>query len=150
MYSLYHIKGIKWGCTKKLENRLKKQGYKISDVVELIQFDNIDDASDMEKTLNLQYGYYWNDTQDYRIITNCAKKALSIDFKRHEHTFTKQQSALGGFITGKKKTEKQQKARKNNIEKINIYRTCPYCDLTTRGAAYFRYHGNNCKKNPNH
>ena len=147
MYSLYHIKGVKWGCTKNLEKRLKNQGYSISDLDRLITVGNIDKAADMEKQLNLEYGYKWDDTQDYRIISKCAEKALTVDYKRHNHKFTKKQCSEGGYITGKKKTQKQQVARISNMQKINVYKTCPYCNLTTRGAAYFRYHGDKCKLN---
>ena len=75
MYYLYHIKGVKWGCTKDLEIRLKKQRYSISDLDRLITVGNINLASKMEKELNLEYGYKWQDSQDYRFITTkfCSK-----------------------------------------------------------------------------
>jgi hypothetical protein len=66
MYSLYHIKGVKWGCTKNLEKRLKNQGYSISNLDRLITVGNIDKAAEMERELNLEYEYGWNTGQDYR------------------------------------------------------------------------------------
>lgn len=31
------------------------------------------------------------------------------------------------------------------IDKLNKYKTCPHCKINTRGAAYNRWHGDNCK-----
>jgi hypothetical protein len=76
MYYLYHIKGIKWGCTKNLQQRLKRQGYTISDCFEVITIDNIDIASAKEKELNIEYGYNWQDTQNYKYVT---KKWCTLD-----------------------------------------------------------------------
>ena len=74
MYSLYHIKGIKWGCSKRLHQRLKNQGYTINDVCEVIEVSDIDTASDMERELNIRDGYIWNKSQDYRRIKKMASK----------------------------------------------------------------------------
>ena len=57
----------------------------------------------------------------------------------------KEACSKGGYITGKRKTPKQQKARRNNVAKLNKTQTCPYCGIVTRGAAYYRYHGEKCK-----
>jgi hypothetical protein len=32
------------------------------------------------------------------------------------------------------------------IDKLNEYKVCPHCGIKTRGAAYNRWHGNNCKQ----
>jgi hypothetical protein len=58
MYNLYHIKGVKWGCTNKTaEKRVKEQGYSISDVCEIVQIADINEAADMERQLNIRDGY---------------------------------------------------------------------------------------------
>jgi hypothetical protein len=75
MYYLYHIKGKKWGCAENLERRLKNQGYSIDNLDRLIIVGNIDMASDMEKQLNIEYGYPWNDAVDYRQLCQMAKKS---------------------------------------------------------------------------
>lgn len=77
MYYIYHIKGKKWGCTKNLNQRLKRQGYSISDCANIITVGNIDLASKMEKELNIEYGYQWQDTQNYKYVTKkwCTKDA---------------------------------------------------------------------------
>lgn len=146
-YYLYHIKGIKWGCTTNLKRRLRQQGYTLNDTCEVIEETNIDIAAELEKNLNIRDGYKWNDSHDYRVILKAGEKALQTDYIRYTHTFTENESKLGGHTTGIKKGEKQQRARRNNVAKLNVYQTCPHCGIHTRGAAYFRYHGDKCKLN---
>jgi hypothetical protein len=148
MYYIYHIKGVKWGCTINLKRRLKAQNYTINDVCEIIEETDLNKASDLEKELNIKNGYNWRDDQDYRVITKAGKSALLVNYQRHNHSFTKEERALGGYITGKYPTEKSIIARKKNVSKLNVYQTCPYCNIHTRGAAYFRYHGDKCKLKP--
>lgn len=69
-YTLYHIKGVKWGCTQRpIELRLKEQGYTLDDLHDTILVDDENDASDLEKELNIRDGYPWNDSQDYRVVS---------------------------------------------------------------------------------
>lgn len=80
MYYVYHIpKRQQWGCTQNLEKRIKihkkRKGYTINDVTQIITFTDIDQAADAEKELNLKYGYGWNSSRDYRIVTAKASKA---------------------------------------------------------------------------
>ena len=146
-YYLYHIPQRKeWGCTTNLKRRLRHLKYKIEDVDRVITCGNVDMAADMERDLNIEYGYGWNPSQDYRVIIKAAKAALLVDYKRHNHMFTKEECSLGGYLVGKYPTEKCITARKNNISKLNLYKICPYCNIKTRGAAYNRYHGDKCKK----
>jgi hypothetical protein len=148
-YYIYHIKGVKWGCTNNLKRRLKQQKYTLTDVCEIIQETDLDTAADLEKQLNLRDGYKWRDDQDYRVILKAGVASYK-DKKRIGPlgTFTKKDCQLGGYITGIKKGEKQQIARRNNVAKLNAYQTCPYCGIHTGGVAYYRYHGNNCKLKP--
>jgi hypothetical protein len=69
MYSLYHIKGEKWGCSKELTVRLRNQGYTLNDVCEVIEILDIDEAADKERYLNIRDGYGWNESQDYRKVS---------------------------------------------------------------------------------
>jgi hypothetical protein len=70
MYKIYHItKRKEWGCTKNIDRRLQKLGYTILDVDKIIEINNIDEAAEMERQLNLEYGYGWNESQDYRRVT---------------------------------------------------------------------------------
>jgi hypothetical protein len=151
MYYLYHIKGVKWGCSKTLVKRLKAQGYSLTDAYEIIEISDLDEAADMEKELNIRDGYRWRDDQDYRVILNAGKQT----YKNKERVwngrlFTKEECSLGAYIAGKYPTEKARNARRNNMNKLNEYKTCPHCNIYARGLGYNRYHGDKCKLNPNH
>jgi len=89
-YTLYHIKGKKWGCTNNLKKRLKRQGYSIGDVYETETYNDIDTAADREKVLNLKYGYPWCDTQDYRKVV--AKSRLGYQKAKHNPNFSSKES----------------------------------------------------------
>lgn len=56
------------------------------------------------------------------------QKGLGIHTK--DEKLRKEWSRLGGLAV---------------IDKLNEYKVCPYCKIKTRGAAYNRWHGNNCK-----
>ena len=77
-YTLYHIKGVKWGCTKRtLQERFsdadyRKSGFTIEDVCETEIYYDIDIASEREKELNRMFSYVKQLT-DYRTTKNNAK-----------------------------------------------------------------------------
>ena len=81
MYKLYHIKGVKWGCSNQLEIRLSAQNYTIDDVYEIIEIDDIDEASDMERELNIRDGYGWNKSKDYRRVKTMIDKSKGLGAK---------------------------------------------------------------------
>lgn len=138
MFYLYHIKGVKWGCTKRLEQRLKKQGYSISDLDRLIIVSNVDKAAEMEKELNLEYRYN-NQLTDYRQITKASEKIrnsnhpsiLGKTFGKYNLKSTKESCAKGGKMIG-------------NIVGNRIH-TCQYCGKIGKGRAMYRWHMDNCK-----
>lgn len=58
MFYVYHIKGKKWGCCEdRLKARLRDQGYSLKDVDRVITLGNRKKASDMERELQIEYGY---------------------------------------------------------------------------------------------
>ena len=63
-YTLYHIKGVKWGMTDNLIRRLKAQGLGVADCCEFEYYDDIKIASQRELELQTQYGYK-EDTMSY-------------------------------------------------------------------------------------
>lgn len=73
-YTIYHIPGIKIGCSKRIENRIKEQKFIEYEILELHTDINI--ASEREKALNKQYGYEWDDTQDYRILNKIRPNSI--------------------------------------------------------------------------
>ena len=55
MYTIYHIKGVKIGCTKHLSRRMKEQGFTEYEILEV--HDDIEIASKREIELQNEYGY---------------------------------------------------------------------------------------------
>ena len=102
-YCIYHIKGKKWGCTVNLRKRLKKQGYTLDDVCEVIEVYDEIEASDLEKELNLKYGYPYNDTQYYARCRKLFNKASTISVSQNLGIMTKDENkrrewaVLGGL-----------------------------------------------------
>ena len=73
MFTLYHIPERKeWGCTNDLDRRLDELNYSYEDLDRVITCGNIDMAADMERNLNIEYGYGWNISQDYRRVLSMA------------------------------------------------------------------------------
>lgn len=55
MFYIYHIQGIKIGCSKNPKRRVKQQGYIEYEILE--QYEDINIASERERELQKQYGY---------------------------------------------------------------------------------------------
>jgi len=55
MYYIYHIPGVKIGCTKNLKSRIRVQGFTEYEVLE--EHYDINIASDRERQLQRKYGY---------------------------------------------------------------------------------------------
>jgi len=74
-YYIYHIPGVKIGCTDRLEDRLDEQGYSISDCEILETHTDIYVVSDRELELQKEYGYSVDATPYYvskqRWINGC-------------------------------------------------------------------------------
>ena len=69
-YYIYHIKGIKIGCSVTPKIRVKKQGQYEFEILE--EHTDIDTASDREIELQLQYGYT-PDCTTYKQSIECGK-----------------------------------------------------------------------------
>jgi hypothetical protein len=93
MYYIYHIPGVKIGCTKNLEVRIRQQ--KFTDYVLLEEHADKDTASNREIELQKQYGYkidripYWMSlqriTKAQRISAETKKEWLpKVDWKARE------------------------------------------------------------------
>ena len=71
MYYIYHIPGIKIGCTKHIEKRIKQQGFTEFEILET--HTDIDIASDREIELQKQYGYSEPSNTNYKQHIEFAK-----------------------------------------------------------------------------
>ena len=68
-----------------LKSRLKKQGFNIDDAYEIKEVIGIVNADKLEKQLNIESGYKWNETQSYiRVLLNVLNNA-----KYGDKSFTK-------------------------------------------------------------
>ncbi len=67
MYYIYHIPGVKIGCTKNPNNRIKQQTHSESEILEI--YEDINIASKRERELQKEYGYKV-DTCDYISATS--------------------------------------------------------------------------------
>lgn len=56
-YYVYHIPGVKWGCTINLKDKLRKEGYEESDVSEIIELYDVVSATLLEIQLNEKHHY---------------------------------------------------------------------------------------------
>jgi len=84
MYYIYHIPGVKIGCSKNPKRRVKQQGYIKYTILE--QYEDIDLASKRELELQKEYGYrvdtntYSSSIQGYSLEK--VKKAGTISAKK--------------------------------------------------------------------
>ena len=170
-YTLYHIKGIKWGMTTRLKRRLRDQGYTIEDCCEFEYYDDIDVGADREKELNLKFGYPWSDRNDFRITSKNGKIQGDKNAKnghmadiRELVIYKEGHGREGGLVTGKVQGKKNVEsghwqsisklgaiagadgARKRMKNMATQRRECPHCKRKIGGVAnYKRFHGDNCK-----
>lgn len=110
MFTLYHIKGVKWGCTNNLKERLRAQGYTESDVCETIEVVDIITATQMEEELNKRDMYGWNPSQNYIRVVRAGRKRGP--FKPEEYK-------KGGSVGGKSHVTsgRWEEWRKNGVKR---------------------------------
>ena len=160
MYYIYHIKGVKIGCSTQPKIRVKRQGYTEYEILET--HTDIDVASQREIALQKQYGYKVDNTtysQSYEWVTKGNPplepmwKGFSKWIKENPEKHSKNAS-LGGKVTGPIQGKKNAESGhisalgKKNSQFNNRVRTCPHCGITTRGVGYERWHGDRCKNKP--
>ena len=159
MYYIYHILGIKIGCTKTINKRIKNQGF--VEYVILETHTDIDIASKREIELQQEYGYRV-ETRSYKETIpmgsiNTLKKieaSKKNGLKIKESGRLKDISKLGGLKQGPIQGQKnKENGHMSNLGKVmvefnNRNQICPYCGIESRGIGYSRWHGNNCNKKP--
>jgi len=85
-YKVYHIPGLKVGCTTDIQKRVvEKQGFKYGEYEILLQTDSIEEASNAERILQKDLGY----KVDRRLYKDLFKKnKKSMKFSTSEYTTT--------------------------------------------------------------
>tara|TARA_B100001287_G_scaffold276591_1_gene288051 strand:+ start:3024 stop:3422 length:399 start_codon:yes stop_codon:yes gene_type:complete len=128
MYYIYHIPGVKIGCTKDLEKRMSDQEFTEWQILET--HEDIHVASDREIELQKEYGYRLDDIPYWQSVENRYK-------------FTKEDMAKGGrtnVASGHIHAiqDLAQAARKQIVQ-------CPHCNKKGAKFNMTRYHFDNCK-----
>jgi hypothetical protein len=161
MYILYHIPQRKeWGCTNNLIKRLKKSPYNIEDVTDVILETDLDTAADLEAKLNIEYGYGWNSSRDYRRQVQRAHKSNETQSVKKIKAASKQGKIQGdenvktghlksicslGGKTATSKPEWKVSSAKGGVTQSQIVRECPHCGKVGKGNAMLRHHFEKCK-----
>ena len=120
-YYIYHIPGVKIGCTKNLKHRIKSQGFIEYEILE--EHYDINLASDRERQLQRKYGYQVDSgTNVYsNTFSNMGKKggAKNSDKQRkwrNEFTIQATEKAIENTKSGKW-AELQKKGREISTKK---------------------------------
>ena len=132
MYYIYHIPGVKIGCSKEPEKRIADQGYTDYEILE--QHEDIFVASDREIELQKEHGYrvdrnpYWQSLQN-RHKWNSESCAKAIETKRLKGNISNSGLAV------------LERGTHNMLQKTK----CPHCNKTGSYVAMKRWHFDNCK-----
>ena len=105
MYYIYHIPGVKIGCSIRPEKRVKSQGYSKYQILE--EYTDKDKASKREIELQKEYGYKV-DSRVYGAQPDRKGKTITLEHKE------KISKAHKGKITSLETKEKISKAHKAN------------------------------------
>jgi hypothetical protein len=150
MYYIYHIPGVKIGCSDNPKRRVKAQKYDYYEILETHIDINI--ASNREIELQKQYGYKVDRilySESKRRIKKAIKIAATLPFDGTRLEGAK----LGGRMTGTKDRMLFAREHSNlsDAGKIggkitgNRIHTCPHCQTQMKGNGAFRWHFDNCK-----
>lgn len=155
-YTIYHIPGVKVGCTKRsVTKRVNEQGYTEYEVLGV--YTDINEAAEREREFQLQLGYGLdcNELYNERYIANGIKTAsinkksghldkIQIEGGRVQGNINKQTGHIQKIQLENAKNPK--KSWKTLYELNQQYKTCPHCNMVTRAAGYNRWHGDKCKQ----
>jgi hypothetical protein len=133
-YYIYHIPGVKIGCSIEPRPRIKRQGYSNFEILE--EHTDIYVASNREKELQKQFGYQTDDTLYWMTIKIATFESSSKGGKTG--------GKIGGSIGGKHTSP--------NGGKVGGKTTCGRvytcdCGRVIKGISYF-VHLKTCKKIP--
>jgi len=161
-YYIYHIEGIKIGCTTNVRRRINQQKFDNYEILET--HTDIDIASKREIELQKEYGYK-TDTTIYKQTFDWGKSGRiahtqksyqkwfdgSVKWRNENPELVKKYATMGGKVVGKELAKRNVESGhisnlgKQNAEINNRIQTCPHCKIVSRGIGYIRWHGNNCK-----
>jgi len=157
MYTIYHIPGIKIGCTKDLKTRSranrKKYGKDIN-IETLFEYEenliSVNEIGNIEWEFADHYGYkreahYSNLVNGINLGNKHSdeqKAKWTEDRKGNTYGFQKGATSI---FKDKEHTQESNIQNRNTQNERFPTRTCPYCNKTGKGTAMNRWHGDNCK-----
>jgi molecular chaperone DnaK (HSP70) len=106
MFIIYHIPGVKIGCTEDLQRRIKAQGYSLDEVEILAETDSINEAAILERKLQKQYGYRV-DAISYIESCKNALKASTPEANKKKKIAAKNRENLQEYMERLRKTQKR-------------------------------------------
>lgn len=140
MHYIYHIPGVKIGCTRQLEKRMADQGFSEWEILE--QHEDGWHAGDREIELQIEMGYPV-DTCHYMVaLENRAKGRAKIP-----HSHFSEMGKIGGAIGGKKSSiiMNQKLTKEQRAVGFSTKVECPHCGKTGGLGPMTRFHFENCK-----
>jgi hypothetical protein len=158
MYHIYHIKGVKIGCSTEPDVRVAKQGYTEYEILE--NHTDIHIASKREIQLQKQYGYPVDKIPYYRtikVVSKGGKVGGRVNLINGSGIFAmseeeKQSCRInGGKVQGNKNVETGQVSKagkvsaKSPTHPNNVKRKCEHCGKELNLGTYGRWHGDKCK-----
>ena len=121
-YYIYHIPGVKIGCTDKPKKRIQyRQRYTEWEILE--EHTDIYEASNREQELQKEYGYVVDTIPYWKSIEN------------------------SGFSKGHNygRSDFGVDASKGGVTSSSETRQCPYCATVMKQPIVYRWHFDNCK-----
>jgi hypothetical protein len=145
MYYIYHIPGIKIGCTRRCpEKRINEQGHINYEILE--QHLDIYVASDREIELQKQYGLPVDHKPYWKIIQMPTKEGSMKGGKKAG--ITNRDSGHMKTLNNKFNADKEHQSKAGKVVGAML-RICPHCNKTVKGPSYFVFHGEKCKLKTN-
>lgn len=146
MYYIYHIPGIKIGCSIDPKRRVKAQKYNEFEILEFHTDINI--AAKREVELQIQYGYkvdkgskVYSDKFFSKMGKSGGNKHTPAQLKAREENRKKSKS----FTNSKIQSDLGKKAFAAQFVEL----ICPHCSKVGKGRIMYRHHFDRCKLNPN-
>lgn len=148
MYTIYHIQGVKIGCSTRPQERVQEQGYVNFEVLE--EHEDIYVASEREQELQRQYGYrvdtspYWSSVQNRFKFPQEMQKELSKRVK-NRFKFNSETAKTAGLI-GTKKAWTEKRDRMLETAKENVKAATAAAATSPNRASLKKYYCKECQR----
>lgn len=156
-YYIYHVPGIKIGCTTNIKRRMSQQGFTNWEILE--EHEDIYLASDRELELQTEYGYTIDHTPYYktfrRVVNSNRGNTYTLGVKLSAETREKISEARKGKKFSAEHCKKISESHKGKTHSAETRKkmsetkrakvTCTHCNKTGGISNMKRYHFDNCK-----